>query len=697
LVTQPRNEAEEGILQFLSVESQLREEFKPEGWKYASVGQLLADKGQFDNPQSLPEEYECGAQKECYKNSALLALSNRDLTYVEGYVIPSGVPIPVAHAWCVDRQNNVIDVTLREPGKAYLGIHFDRDFLTSRMLETEVYGIFGEFYSSDPDTWNPLRDGIPERAVKGGPGSGHFGHAGRPGARGGSMPGRATPAFAKDDPRSNPNFRRWFGDSKLVDSDGEPLVLHHGTAAEFDVFEPERAGEIQRSDWGPGIYFTPQKWQADSYREEALKRTDPVAGRLWDEYVEAARELGTTPMMGSIDLGRGSEKWLQLEVYADRWLDRFKEIEEEGGGKVISAYVRMENPLYHTGGSFPDSYLAMSAAAQGHDGIIITYEDGGIDEIVVFDSSQIKSVDNVGEFDPRDPSIYKELGSKGGPGSGHHGHVGRPGKRGGSAPGPGRRSSFDRALGHFSAKARRQVRDSIAEVQQRGLETGNENMVVYNSKGEKIDGTIEGREDRVDARGTAVGDYIERETDESVIIHNHPNSASFSNGDVTFFVTNDVEHMIVAGHDGTLYRLSKTPESEEERTEMMLRQMRRVIRAHGFDEGREFIRGVPREVLEGILESKDLSVLRSHKVAGAALAGNRLWVKLSNFYTERVGERWFSRWDAAYGTTMPDGRSYRALIANEEVTSDEAKRFLSNVTMEGLASELRLEYERVEP
>ena len=36
----------------------------------------------------------------------------------------------------------------------------------------------------------------------------------------------------------NPNFRAWFGESKVVDNAGKPLVLYHGTASSFDEFSP---------------------------------------------------------------------------------------------------------------------------------------------------------------------------------------------------------------------------------------------------------------------------------------------------------------------------------------------------------------------------------------------------------------------------------------------------------------------------
>lgn len=48
---------------------------------------------------------------------------------------------------------------------------------------------------------------------------------------------------------STPEFKRWFGDSKVVDEDGEPLVVYHGTSADFTEFSPRRSDR-------PDIWFT---------------------------------------------------------------------------------------------------------------------------------------------------------------------------------------------------------------------------------------------------------------------------------------------------------------------------------------------------------------------------------------------------------------------------------------------------------
>lgn len=50
------------------------------------------------------------------------------------------------------------------------------------------------------------------------------------------------------------NFYKWFGDSKVVDEQGRPLVVYHGTDAKFDTFAKSEAG----------IYFTIDRTYAES-------------------------------------------------------------------------------------------------------------------------------------------------------------------------------------------------------------------------------------------------------------------------------------------------------------------------------------------------------------------------------------------------------------------------------------------------
>lgn len=56
------------------------------------------------------------------------------------------------------------------------------------------------------------------------------------------------------------NFWRWFGDSKVVDAQGHPLVVYHGTASKFTTFSGAR---------GVAGYFTPDREAAQHYADNA--------------------------------------------------------------------------------------------------------------------------------------------------------------------------------------------------------------------------------------------------------------------------------------------------------------------------------------------------------------------------------------------------------------------------------------------
>ena len=63
-------------------------------------------------------------------------------------------------------------------------------------------------------------------------------------------------------------FKKWFGNSKVVDENGEPLMVYHGTSPDksFSSFSKDKfkTGEGFMK-WGAGFYFTEQKTTAKSY------------------------------------------------------------------------------------------------------------------------------------------------------------------------------------------------------------------------------------------------------------------------------------------------------------------------------------------------------------------------------------------------------------------------------------------------
>lgn len=53
---------------------------------------------------------------------------------------------------------------------------------------------------------------------------------------------------------SSKNFKNWFGDSKVLDEAGKPLVVYHGTSSDFSEFDPKKSGQTYGSD-KKGIFF----------------------------------------------------------------------------------------------------------------------------------------------------------------------------------------------------------------------------------------------------------------------------------------------------------------------------------------------------------------------------------------------------------------------------------------------------------
>jgi hypothetical protein len=103
---------------------------------------LLLQFGISCTPKELPNDVQLGTERECFRNASLLALES-DYIYVEGYAFNL---IATHHAWCIDKQGNVVDPTWGEIGKEYLGIPFKTDFLRKYLVKSGYYGIFDSPY-----------------------------------------------------------------------------------------------------------------------------------------------------------------------------------------------------------------------------------------------------------------------------------------------------------------------------------------------------------------------------------------------------------------------------------------------------------------------------------------------------------------------------------------------------------------------
>lgn len=159
-----------------------------------------------------------------------------------------------------------------------------------------------------------------------------------------------------------PAFRAWFGDSKVVDENGQPMVVYHGTRSDFSQFDVSRAGSSTDGGWfGDAIYLTPSAAGASIYAQYDLKGDEP------------------------------------------RRVD---------GGVVMPVYVAASK-IYHTNKAGMSSDEVMRIRRGGYDAIWSRVRDDRVseeDELIVFSPEQIKSATgNNGNFDPSDPNILHQF------------------------------------------------------------------------------------------------------------------------------------------------------------------------------------------------------------------------------------------------------------------------------------------------
>jgi hypothetical protein len=83
----------------------------------------------------------------CYANSGKLAgRSQGTYFYCEGVAISDGGG-PIEHAWCVDSQRRVVEVTWKAPGDVYLGVVFRRKYLAELALQSRMWGGYVEEFA----------------------------------------------------------------------------------------------------------------------------------------------------------------------------------------------------------------------------------------------------------------------------------------------------------------------------------------------------------------------------------------------------------------------------------------------------------------------------------------------------------------------------------------------------------------------
>ena len=135
----------------------------------------------------------------------------------------------------------------------------------------------------------------------------------------------------------NPNFKGWFGSSKVVDSSGNPLRVYHGTTRDFSEFS-RKYGTVENYH-GRGFYFTSSPEDMNlNYAGEGPDLRGRIAREA--ERIFWAKFEFEEPSYGSEEY---EKEMGRAEAIARRKL---------AVGRPVSmpVYLRIDNPVYVGGG-----------------------------------------------------------------------------------------------------------------------------------------------------------------------------------------------------------------------------------------------------------------------------------------------------------------------------------------------------------
>jgi hypothetical protein len=182
-----------------------------------------------------------------------------------------------------------------------------------------------------------------------------------------------------------PEFKQWFKGSKAVNEDGSPLVLYHGTTADFDEFKRD-AKKRNRTGNPDGFYFSPDASDTTEYLKENYDSDKYDEGsNVMPVYISVKRPFNYS---GTRDFGKTPINAAMIEQFE-------KELREENP-HLSDDWIRGKVNIFketESGSPFPNITFSTAAMtrvlkAGGYDGM----RDGR--HWIAFDPNQVKSVFN---------------------------------------------------------------------------------------------------------------------------------------------------------------------------------------------------------------------------------------------------------------------------------------------------------------
>jgi len=227
-------------------------------------------------------------------------------------------------------------------------------------------------------------------------------------------------------------FKAWFGNSKVVDKNGSPLVVYHGTTtpedfSEFSVGEPQ----AQEHDeyWRAGSGGDPRTFLGSHFAEEARvankfagglygeREKQPEGGRVYPVFLKIENPYKTSDsgMFDRMMRGNYPHSDVDWELEEDGDIEETSakyesdpEYRAEINERAVSNAAQRDEPDFSLAQEMAADYRA-NLQKEGYDGIKYTNEVEGGTSWVAFHPAQIKSA-IVSKFSPNKPGIKDEVG-----------------------------------------------------------------------------------------------------------------------------------------------------------------------------------------------------------------------------------------------------------------------------------------------
>ena len=220
--------------------------------------------------------------------------------------------------------------------------------------------------------------------------------------------------------------------SKVVDENGEPLLVWHGTTENFDVFSKSWRGATDPGDWGLGFYFSPKKSSSEMYGNILMPVFLSIKNPVPNEKFQMINSFGREKVkpitlkekiQEDIKTTKFTIKGIEEQLYGndpdyelyrkegslqnimhkknlERYKDKLKDLQTQLQTKS------KEELDYDINKKWNDNIEDINK----YDGVIPNINSGKAIkenyEIVAREPNQIKSIDNQGTFSTKDNNIY---------------------------------------------------------------------------------------------------------------------------------------------------------------------------------------------------------------------------------------------------------------------------------------------------